>query len=144
MTSTDGMYLIEVDRVLRPGGYWILSGPPINWKKYWRGWERTQADLKAEQDEIENVAKSLCWKKVVEKNDLSVWQKPINHLECAKSRICKSENVDAAWYENMEKCITPMPEVSSSDEVPGGAVENWPRHAFALPPRIARGSVSGQ
>ncbi|KAM1097612.1 hypothetical protein ACFX15_014499 [Malus domestica] len=58
----DGMYLIEVDRVLRPGGYWILSGPPINWKKkYWRGWERTQEDLKQEQDSIESVAKRLCW-----------------------------------------------------------------------------------
>ncbi|KAI3495597.1 hypothetical protein L1887_37942 [Cichorium endivia] len=25
----DGKYLMEVDRVLRPGGFWILSGPPI-------------------------------------------------------------------------------------------------------------------
>ncbi|GMH11829.1 hypothetical protein Nepgr_013670 [Nepenthes gracilis] len=62
----DGFYLIEVDRILRPGGYWILSGPPIHWKKHWRDWERTQEDLKQEQDAIENVAKSLCWKKVVE------------------------------------------------------------------------------
>lgn len=99
------MYLIEVDRILRPGGYWILSGPPIHWKKYWRGWERTQEDLKQEQDAIEDVAKRLCWKKVIEKNDLSIWQKPINHVECIKSRkvyktphICKSDNPDMAWY----------------------------------------------
>ncbi|PWA37843.1 putative methyltransferase PMT2 [Artemisia annua] len=26
------MYMMEVDRVLRHGGYWVLSGPPINWK----------------------------------------------------------------------------------------------------------------
>ncbi|XP_059063539.1 probable methyltransferase PMT17 isoform X1 [Cryptomeria japonica] len=44
----DGIYLLEVDRVLRPGGYWILSGPPINWQKHHRGWERTPEDLKAE------------------------------------------------------------------------------------------------
>lgn len=99
------MYLIEVDRVLRPGGYWILSGPPIRWKKYWRGWERTQEDLKQEQDAIEDVATRLCWKKVIEKGDLSIWQKPINHIECVKSRniyktphICKSDNPDSAWY----------------------------------------------
>jgi hypothetical protein len=99
------LYLIEVDRVLRPGGYWILSGPPIHWKKYWRGWERTAKDLKQEQDAIEDVAKRLCWKKVVEKGDLSVWQKPLNHIECVASRkiyktphICKSDNPDAAWY----------------------------------------------
>ncbi|KAL5719343.1 hypothetical protein ACHQM5_012136 [Ranunculus cassubicifolius] len=147
----DGMYLIEVDRVLRPGGYWILSGPPINWKRHWKGWERTQEDLKQEQDEIEEVARHLCWKKVVEKNDLSIWQKPMNHIECVESRkeldqtprICKSENADEAWYKDMEKCITPLPKVSDSDEVAGGAIEKWPQRAFSVPPRISSGSIPG-
>ncbi|KAK8952778.1 putative methyltransferase PMT17 [Platanthera guangdongensis] len=66
-----GLYLLEVDRVVRPGGYWILSGPPINWKVYYRGWERTAEDLKHEQDTIEDLAKRLCWKKVIEKGDLA-------------------------------------------------------------------------
>ncbi|KAG6605628.1 putative methyltransferase PMT18, partial [Cucurbita argyrosperma subsp. sororia] len=57
--KNDGLYLIELDRILRPGGYWILSGPPIRWKKYWKGWERTQEDLKQEQDSIEDVARRL-------------------------------------------------------------------------------------
>ncbi|KAI4312854.1 hypothetical protein MLD38_037644 [Melastoma candidum] len=146
----NGQYLIEVDRVLRPGGYWILSGPPINWKKHWRGWERTQEDLKQEQDSIEEVAKRLCWKKVIEKGDLAIWQKPINHINCVKSRsvyktphICKGDNGDAAWYKDMEMCITPLPEVSSSDEVAGGELENWPDRAFAIPPRIRSGSLPG-
>lgn len=101
----DGIYLAEVDRILRPGGYWILSGPPINWKTHYKGWERTKEDLKEEQDNIEDVARSLCWNKVVEKGDLSIWQKPKNHLECANIKkkyktphICKSDNPDAAWY----------------------------------------------
>ncbi|KAG0474893.1 hypothetical protein HPP92_014579 [Vanilla planifolia] len=146
----DGMYLIEVDRVLRPGGYWILSGPPIHWKKYHKGWERTQEDLKQEQDSIEEVAKSICWNKVIEKDDLAVWQKPINHLECIKSReiyktphICKNNNADAAWYKKMEACITPLPEVSSDDDVAGGELQKWPERAFAVPPRISRGSIPG-
>lgn len=95
---------MEVDRVLRPGGYWILSGPPIHWKKYWRGWERTQEDLKQEQDSIEDVARRLCWKKVTEKGDFSVWQKPHNHIQCVEMKasnpepsICKDSNADAAW-----------------------------------------------
>lgn len=105
LISADGLYLLEVDRVLRPGGYWILSGPPIHWKKHWRGWERTQEDLKQEQGSIEDIAMRLCWKKVAEKGDLAVWQKPINHVRCMESRkliktphICKSDNPDAAWY----------------------------------------------
>ncbi|XP_031495014.1 probable methyltransferase PMT18 [Nymphaea colorata] len=144
----DGLYLIEVDRVLRPGGYWILSGPPINWKKHYKGWERTQEDLKKEQDTIEATAKRLCWKKVVEKNDLAIWQKPINHIECVKSRkvykvphICKEDNPDIAWYKKMETCITPLPEVQSADEVAGGALEKWPKRAMAVPPRISSGSI---
>ncbi|KAI4371902.1 hypothetical protein MLD38_010198 [Melastoma candidum] len=146
----DGQFLIEVDRVLRPGGYWILSGPPIRWKKYWQGWERTEEDLKNEQDSIEEVAKRICWKKVVEKDDLAIWQKPINHIDCVKSRsvyktphICKGDNPDAAWYKDMEMCITPLPEVSSSDEVAGGELEKWPNRAFAVPPRISSGSLPG-
>ncbi|KAK4747970.1 hypothetical protein SAY87_014556 [Trapa incisa] len=146
----DGLFLIEVDRVLRPGGYWILSGPPVNWKKHWKGWERTREDLKDEQDAIEDVAKRLCWKKVIEKGDLAIWQKPINHIECVNSRrvyktphICKADNSDAAWYRDMEPCITPLPEVSSSDDVAGGALEKWPERAFAVPPRIGSGSIPG-
>ncbi|KAL9230933.1 hypothetical protein vseg_006221 [Gypsophila vaccaria] len=146
----DGLYLIEVDRLLRPGGYWILSGPPIRWKKYWRGWERTQEDLKQEQDSIEDMAKRLCWKKVVEQGDLAIWQKPVNHVECIKSRqifhtphICKSDNADAAWYKDLEACITPLPDVRNSDEVAGGSLEKWPERAFALPPRIASNSIQG-
>ncbi|CAK9149768.1 unnamed protein product [Ilex paraguariensis] len=146
----DGMYLIEVDRVLRPGGYWILSGPPIRWKNYWRGWERTQEDLKQEQDAIENVAKRLCWKKVIERGDLAVWQKPTNHIECIKtsathhtSHMCKSDNADAAWYTRMETCITPLPEVRNSDEVAGGALEKWPERAYSIPPRISSSSIPG-
>lgn len=95
---------MEVDRVLRPGGYWILSGPPINWNKYWRGWERTKEDLNQEQESIESVAAKLCWKKLVEKEDLAIWQKPINHIECKErkatnpsSNICSPGNPDAAW-----------------------------------------------
>ena len=103
----DGLYLIEVDRVLRPGGYWILSGPPINWRKYWKGWERTKEDLNAEQQAIEAVARSLCWTKVKEAGDIAVWQKPYNHAACKASRkaaaksppFCSGKNPDAAWYE---------------------------------------------
>ncbi|RWW02888.1 hypothetical protein BHE74_00019189 [Ensete ventricosum] len=144
----DGLYLIEVDRVLRPGGYWILSGPPIHRKKHYRGWERTQEDLKKEQDTIEEVAKRLCWKKLTEKDDLAIWQKPINHVECIESRriyktphICKNDNADAAWYKKMKACITPLPEVSSPDEAAGGELKGWPERAFAVPPRVSKGSI---
>lgn len=99
-----GLYLIEIDRILRPGGYWILSGPPVNWKKHWKGWNRTAEDLNNEQSGIEAVAKSLCWKKLVEKDDLAVWQKPTNHAHCQINRkvykkppFCEGKDPDQAW-----------------------------------------------
>ncbi|KAJ4881409.1 putative methyltransferase PMT18 [Raphanus sativus] len=145
----DGMYLTEVDRVLRPGGYWILSGPPINWKQHWKGWERSQEDLKQEQDSIENAARSLCWKKVTEKGDFLIWQKPINHIECKKLKrvhksppICtKAVQPDSAWYKELESCVTPLPEAKGPDEFSGGALEDWPDRAFAVPPRIIQGTI---
>lgn len=38
-TEFGGVYLLEVDRVLRPGGFWVLSGPPVNYEVQWKGWE---------------------------------------------------------------------------------------------------------
>ncbi|KAH9328285.1 hypothetical protein KI387_000393, partial [Taxus chinensis] len=145
-----GMYLIEVDRVLRPGGYWVLSGPPINWKKHYKGWNRTAKDLKQEQDEIEDFAKRLCWKKIAEKNDIAIWQKPTNHINCVKihkvlkfPRFCQDDIPDAAWYKKMEICSSPLPRVNDIQDIAGGALEQWPQRLTAIPPRISSGSVPG-
>ncbi|KAF3788497.1 putative methyltransferase [Nymphaea thermarum] len=146
----DGQYLMEVDRILRPGGYWILSGPPINWKRHWKGWERTQQDLSEEQSAIEVVAKSLCWKKIKEKNDIAIWQKPTNHIHCKQTRkviksppFCQSQDPDSAWYKNMETCITPLPEVNGIQDIAGGKLQKWPERLTAVPPRISSGSIQG-
>ncbi|KAG0473183.1 hypothetical protein HPP92_015040 [Vanilla planifolia] len=146
----DGLYLIEIDRILRPGGYWILSGPPINWKRYWKGWKRTEEDLSAEQNSIESVARSLCWKKIREKGDIAIWRKPTNHIHCKLSRrlikfppFCSSSNPDSAWYTKMEPCITPLPEVPGIKDIAGGELKKWPERLTAVPPRIESGSVEG-
>ncbi|KAJ4951385.1 hypothetical protein NE237_028217 [Protea cynaroides] len=147
----DGLYLIEVDRILRPGGYWILSGPPINWKKHWKGWARTKEDLEKEQTQIETVAKSLCWNKLIEKGDIAIWQKPTSHINCKNNRkvsrkpqFCSSaQNPDKAWYTKLETCITPLPEVSDASEIAGGQLAKWPERLDAIPPRISSGSVAG-
>ncbi|GER31294.1 S-adenosyl-L-methionine-dependentmethyltransferases superfamily protein, partial [Striga asiatica] len=147
----DGLYLIEVDRVLRPGGYWILSGPPVNWETHWKGWNRTRADLDAEQKSIESVARSLCWKKIVQKNDLAIWQKATNHVHCKLNRkvfkkppFCQlGQDPDQAWYTKMEACLTRMPEVSKVRELSGGELCKWPERLTAVPPRVLSGSVNG-
>ncbi|KAL9315085.1 hypothetical protein ACSQ67_016086 [Phaseolus vulgaris] len=148
--KNEGIYLTEVDRVLRPGGYWILSGPPINWESHSKGRERTRQSLKEEQDTIEKVAKSLCWKKLVQKGDLAIWQKPTNHIHCKITRrvfenrpFCAAKDPDTAWYTKMEKCLTPLPEVNNVSEVSGGELSNWPDRLTSVPPRISSGSLKG-
>lgn len=146
----DGLYLIEVDRILRPDGYWVLSGPPINWQIHWKGWERSRDDLKSEQNGIEHVAKSLCWKKLVQKNDIAIWQKPSNHLHCKLNRkvfkkppFCQAQDPDMAWYTKLDTCLTPLPDVSNIKEIAGGPIEKWPKRLTIVPPRIISGSIEG-
>ncbi|KAL3524242.1 hypothetical protein ACH5RR_017076 [Cinchona calisaya] len=131
-------------------GYWILSGPPIRWRKYWKGWQRTREDLNEEQTGIENVARSLCWKKLIEKDDIAIWQKPTNHMLCKKLKkvhknptFCPAQDPDNAWYTKIETCLTPLPEVSDIKEIAGGKLEKWPKRLNAIPPRISRGTVNG-
>lgn len=100
----DGLFLMEIDRVLRPGGYWVLSGPPINWRAQYKGWERTPRDLENEQQNLEDLARKLCWKKIKEMGPIAVWQKPTNHIHCAQKlktwkapKFCVDADPDAGW-----------------------------------------------
>lgn len=96
---------MEIDRVLRPGGYWIFSGPPIGWKISYKAWERRMKDLEEEQTSLEDLAKRLCWKKVSERGAIVIWRKPINHYQCMQNiralkspRFCDANDPDAGWY----------------------------------------------
>lgn len=76
--------MMEVDRVLRPGGYWVLSGPPINWKHNHRAWDRPEEELEEEQRKIEEVAQLLCWEKKHEMGEIAIWRKRLNSGECGE------------------------------------------------------------
>ena len=94
--------MMEVDRVLRPGGYWVLSGPPINWRNNYQAWQRSEEELQEEQRKIEETAKLLCWEKMHEKGEIAIWRKRINNDNCrdqdSQPTICESENADDVWY----------------------------------------------
>lgn len=149
-TKYDGLYLMEIDRVLRPGGYWIFSGPPINWKANYKGSEVGAQELEQEQARLEDLAVRLCWKKVAEKGAIAVWRKPNNHIHCIiKSRIWKSprfcinSNPDAGWYKKMEPCITPLLNVTDIHDISGGSLEKWSKRLNIAPPRTKSEGISG-
>eukprot|EP00268_Persea_americana_P052072 TRINITY_DN5812_c0_g1_i1.p1 TRINITY_DN5812_c0_g1~~TRINITY_DN5812_c0_g1_i1.p1 ORF type:complete len:622 (-),score=86.83 TRINITY_DN5812_c0_g1_i1:182-2047(-) len=149
-TGYDGLYLMEIDRVLRPGGYWVLSGPPIDWRHNYKGWQRKPQDLEKEQASIEDLAKRLCWKKIAERGPIAVWRKPTNHVHCIKkSKIlqsppfCAATDPDTAWYKKMEACITPLPKVNDLNQVAGGDLVKWPKRLNTAPPRIMSRYING-
>ncbi|XP_047311419.1 probable methyltransferase PMT2 [Impatiens glandulifera] len=143
-----GMYMMEVDRVLRPGGYWVLSGPPINWKEDYEAWQRPKEELEEEQRKIEDIAKQLCWEKKHEKGEIAIWRKRVNKDYCSDQasqvKFCDTKNnVDSVWYKKMEACVTPYPETSISDEVAGGELNPFPGRLYDVPSRITSGFVPG-
>ncbi|CAN4080324.1 unnamed protein product [Withania somnifera] len=111
--ASDGILMMEVDRVLRPGGYWVLSGPPINWETNFKAWQRPKEELQEEQRKIEEIAKLLCWEKKSEKGETAIWQKRMDADSChsaqedSEATLCKSAHPDDVWYNKMEACITP-------------------------------------
>ncbi|RWV96606.1 hypothetical protein GW17_00040663 [Ensete ventricosum] len=147
--SSDGVYMMEVDRVLRPGGYWVLSGPPINWKVNYQVWKRTKEDIEEEQRKIEEIAELLCWEKIYEKAEFAIWRKRINAESCTQRQdeigvnICETTNSDDVWYKKMEPCINQYPEVGNPEEFAGGEPKPFPQRLNAVPPRISSGSVPG-
>ncbi|KAJ8772963.1 hypothetical protein K2173_028140 [Erythroxylum novogranatense] len=138
--ANGGMYMMEVDRVLRPGGYWVLSGPPINWRIDYQAWQRPKEELEEEQKKIEDVAKLLCWEKKQEIGEIAIWQKRINKDSCPwqdnQSTSCQSINSDDVWYKRMEACVTPYPDSN-------GAWRPFPERLYAVPSRISSGSIPG-
>ncbi|GAA0158346.1 methyltransferase [Lithospermum erythrorhizon] len=136
----DGVYMKEVDRVLRPGGFWVLSGPPINWKTNYKAWQRPREELEEEQRKIEEVAKQLCWQKISEKGEIAIWQKSFDADSCREegnSQMCKSGDPDDVWYKKMEVCITSYKKADTD------ALKPFPERLHAVPPRISGGSVPG-
>jgi hypothetical protein len=88
----DGSYLIEVDRLLRPGGYLIISGPPVQWKKQEKEWSELQA-----------MTQSLCYKLVTVDGNTAIWKKP-NQASCLPNQnefgldLCSTDDdPDEAW-----------------------------------------------
>ncbi|TKY73386.1 methyltransferase PMT2 [Spatholobus suberectus] len=137
--GNDGKYLKEVDRVLRSGGYWILSGPPINWKNNYQAWQRPEYELEEEQRQIEDVAKLLCWEKKYEKGEIAIWKKRLHNDDCSEKdtqpTMCETTNSDDVWYKKMEDCVTPSK--------PSGSWKPFQERLNAVPSRITSASVPG-
>ncbi|KAI3926768.1 hypothetical protein MKW92_011020 [Papaver armeniacum] len=126
--SNGGRLLLEINRILRPGGYFILS------KKH---------------DNIEDEAKmldltaSICFNILAHKTDeisdlgVKVYQKPDNNAiyELRRKKhppLCKeNEKPDAAWYVPMKTCLHTIP--ASIEQRGTEWPEEWPKRLETFP-----------
>ena len=100
-----GILLLELDRLLRPGGYFAYSSP--------EAYAQDEEDLRIWR-EMSTLVERMCWKIAAKQNQTVIWVKPLNN-DCYMDRepgtqppLCKSdEDPDATWGVKMETCITP-------------------------------------
>ncbi|KAF9617561.1 hypothetical protein IFM89_037373 [Coptis chinensis] len=128
-TAYNATYFVEVDRLLRPGGYLVISGPPVQWPKQDKEW----ADLQA-------VARALCYELIVVDGNTVIWKKPSadsclsNQNEFGLELCGESDDPSYAWYFKLKNCVTKIPSLKSEHAV--GTIPNWPERLIRPPSRV--------
>ncbi|XP_022757216.1 probable methyltransferase PMT13 [Durio zibethinus] len=127
-TAYNATYFIEVDRLLRPGGYLVISGPPVQWPKQDKEW----ADLQA-------VARALCYELIAVDRNTVIWKKPDGDL-CLPNQnefgleLCdESMDPSNAWYFKLRRCVTTTSSVNGEYAI--GRIPDWPNRLIRAPSR---------
>lgn len=129
----DGLLLLELDRLLRPGGYFAYSSP--------EAYAQDEENLKIWRD-MSALVTRMCWKIAAKQNQTVIWVKPLTN-DCYMERepgtqppLCRSDDdPDAVGSVLMEACITPY-----SDQIQrakGSGLAPWPARLTTPPPRLA-------
>ncbi|XP_040999048.1 probable methyltransferase PMT10 isoform X2 [Juglans microcarpa x Juglans regia] len=128
-TLDDGKLLLEANRMLRAGGYFVLAGEQVY---------KHDENLRKQWEEMEDLTTRICWKLVKKKGYIAIWQKPLNN-SCYLNRdnglqppLCDSnDDPDNVWYVGLKACITPLPETGY-----GANVTTWPARLHYPPDRL--------
>ncbi|KAL6980592.1 hypothetical protein U1Q18_022233 [Sarracenia purpurea var. burkii] len=128
-TRDDGILLLEVNRMLRAGGYFAWAAQPVY---------KHEAILEEQWEEMINLTSLLCWNLVKKEGYIAIWQKPLNN-SCYLSReagtqppLCDSgDDPDNVWYVDLRACITRLPEDGAGANVP-----TWPSRLHSPPDRL--------
>ncbi|KAK7274943.1 hypothetical protein RIF29_16045 [Crotalaria pallida] len=100
----DGMFLIEVDRVLKPGGYFVLTSPTSRH-------QGSSSQEKKRDTPVEDLAQQLCWTLLAQQDETFIWQKTAD-VNCYASRkqhaipLCKEVNDAQSYYQPLVPCIS--------------------------------------
>ncbi|KAJ6311797.1 hypothetical protein OIU77_013531 [Salix suchowensis] len=75
-TRDDGILLLEVNRMLRAGGYFAWAAQPVY---------KHEQVLEEQWEEMLNLTTHLCWELVKKEGYIAIWKKPLNN-SCYLSR----------------------------------------------------------
>eukprot|EP01018_Ginkgo_biloba_P034225 Gb_07905 [translate_table: standard] len=128
-TRDGGILLLEVDRLLRAGGYFAWAAQPVY---------KHEENLQEAWKDMEDLATSICWKLVKKEGYIAIWQKPSNN-SCYVNRemgvqppLCDvQDDPDDVWYVPLKACITRLPENGF-----GGNLTEWQERLHTPPDRL--------
>lgn len=135
---------MEIHRILRPGGFWVLSGPPVNYEHRWRGWNTTIEVQRSDYEKLQELLTSLCFKLYNKKDDIAVWQKAsdnscynkiANNAEAYPPKCDDSLEPDSAWYTPLRSCVV-VPN-QKHKKLGLKSVPKWPERLRTAPERIS-------
>ncbi|KAL6524700.1 hypothetical protein OROHE_015982 [Orobanche hederae] len=128
-TRDDGILLLEVNRMLRAGGYFAWAAQPVY---------KHEAALEEQWEEIVNLTSRLCWTLLKKEGYIAIWQKPLNNScylkreEGTQPPLCEPhDDPDNVWYVDLKACISRLPE-----EGYGSNVTAWPERLQNPPDRL--------
>ncbi|KAE8682192.1 putative pectin methyltransferase QUA2 [Hibiscus syriacus] len=132
----DGIFLIEVDRVLKPGGYFVWTSPLTNGHSSLRDKEKQKR-----WNFVRDFAESLCWELMSQQDETVVWKKT-SKKSCYNSRkpgsgpsICsKGQYLESPYYRPLQNCIGGM---HSHRWVPIEERATWPSRSNLNPTELA-------
>ncbi|OAY59389.1 probable methyltransferase PMT5 [Manihot esculenta] len=102
----DGMLLIEVDRLLKPGGYFVLTSPMS--KPHGSALNSKRRNIVTV---MEALTEKICWNLLAQQEETFVWQKTVD-VNCYKSRkqdtppLCNDGHDASPYYQPLVACIT--------------------------------------
>lgn len=76
------MFLLEVDRVLKPGGYFVLTSSAS--QPYGSSLSMKES-MSTETSPMEELTEKICWTLLAQKYETSIWQKTVDS-NCHTSR----------------------------------------------------------
>ncbi|KAG9446547.1 hypothetical protein H6P81_012675 [Aristolochia fimbriata] len=128
----DGILLLEIDRLLRPGGYFVYSSPEV----YAQDPENRRI-----WSALSDLLARMCWKVISRKDQTCIWMKSTSNscytkrLPHTKPLMCSfDDDPDAAWNAPMKPCITPYSK--RMHRIKGSGLLPWPQRLTASPPRL--------